>query len=192
MSLWNIRSGVVVKIGYARISTTDQKLDLQIDALRKAGCEKTFYDVVSGSKSERPGLNDALEYIREGDLLVTWRLDRLGRSLKHLIELINELDRREIGFVSLQESINTTTAGGKLVFHVFGAMAEFERSLIQERTKYGLEAAKARGRNGGRPSVLSDEQIKQLKIMANDKTIPVVEICKTFDVSKSTYYKYAR
>jgi len=181
-----------VKIGYARISTADQKLNLQIDALTKAGCEKIFHDVVSGSRSERPGLNEALEYIREGDLLVTWRLDRLGRSLKHLIELINELDKRKIGFESLQESINTTTAGGKLVFHVFGAMAEFERSLIQERTKSGLEAARARGRNGGRPSALSDEQIKQLKIMSKENSIPVAEICKTFNVSKSTYYKYAR
>lgn len=181
-----------MKIGYARISTTDQSLDLQFDALKNAGCDKIFHDIVSGSKSERPGLHEALDYVREGDVLVTWRLDRLGRSLKHLIELINELDKRQIGFESLQESINTTTAGGKLVFHIFGAMAEFERSLIQERTKSGLEAARARGRNGGRPLALSHEQIRQLKVMAKEKSISVTEICRTFNISKSTFYKYSK
>src|SRR5689334_11715700 len=133
-------------IGYSRISTTDQTLNLQLDALKQAGCGKVFTDTISGAKAERPGLGEALEYVRAGDTLVVWRLDRLGRSLKDLIATITGLHEQGIGFKSLTESIDTTTPGGKLVFHVFGALAEFERDLIRERTQAGLMAARARGR----------------------------------------------
>src|SRR5512147_2274492 len=138
-------------IGYARISTTNQTLDLQKDALTNAGCERIFTDTASGAKAERIGLNEAMSHLREGDILVVWRLDRLGRSLKHLIETITGLNDRKIGFKSITENIDTTTSGGKLVFHVFGALAEFERDLIRERTQAGLAAARVRGRLGGRP-----------------------------------------
>jgi len=132
-------------IGYARVSTHEQNLTLQTDALKKAGCRKIFDDRVSGAASDRPGLKAALEYVREGDTLLVWRLDRLGRSLKDLIEIIGSLEKRGVGFKSLQESIDTTTSGGRLIFHVFGALAEFERNLIRERTRAGLEAARAEG-----------------------------------------------
>jgi DNA invertase Pin-like site-specific DNA recombinase len=181
-----------MKIGYARVSTMDQNLDLQIDALKKAGCEKIFTDVSTGSKSERPGLEEALNFVRKDDILVTWRLDRLGRSLKHLIEMVNLLEGCSVGFESLQESIDTTTPGGTLVFHIFGAMAEFERSLIVERTKSGLTAARARGRNGGRPPALSSTKIKQLRSMSKSSDASVRDICETFNISKSTYYKYVQ
>src|SRR5438552_7799221 len=138
-------------IGYARVSTQEQTLDLQKDALEKIGCSKIFTDVISGAKAERKGLEEAQNFLREGDTLVVWRLDRLGRSLKHLIETITELNNRKIGFKSIQENIDTTTSGGKLVFHIFGALAEFEREIIRERTQAGLTAARARGRLGGRP-----------------------------------------
>src|ERR671923_1265567 len=134
-----------MNIGYARVSTQDQTLNLQKDALEKIGCTKIFTDTASGAKAERKGLDEALEYLREGDTLVVWRLDRLGRSLKHLIETISQLDTRKIGFKSLTENIDTTTSGGKLIFHIFGALAEFERNLIRERTQAGLTAARARG-----------------------------------------------
>ena len=145
-------------IGYARVSTQDQTLDLQKDALEKLGCAKIFTDTASGAKTERQGLEEALEYVREGDTLVVWRLDRLGRSLKHLIETITELNSRNIGFKSLTENIDTTTSGGKLVFHIFGALAEFERDIIRERTNAGLQAARARGRKGGRPKALTRQK----------------------------------
>src|SRR5215211_7817032 len=138
-------------IGYARVSTHDQTLHMQRDALEKAGCEQIFTDQVSGTKTERKGLTEALSHLRSGDILVVWRLDRLGRSLRHLIETVTELQERGIGFKSLQESIDTTTSGGKLVFHIFGALAEFEREIIRERTQAGLQAARSRGRSGGRP-----------------------------------------
>src|SRR6184192_924840 len=138
-------------IGYARVSTQDQTLDLQKDALEKIGCTKIFTDTASGATTERSGLTEALNYVREGDSLVVWRLDRLGRSLKHLIETITNLNKRMIGFQSITENIDTTTSGGKLIFHIFGALAEFERDIIRERTKAGLAAARARGRLGGRP-----------------------------------------
>ena len=140
-------------IGYARVSTQDQTLHLQMDALEKIGCTKIFTDTISGSATQRLGLDEALDYVREGDTLVVWKLDRLGRSLKHLIETIATLNNRKIGFKSITENIDTTTSGGKLVFHIFGALAEFERNLIRERTLAGLEAARARGRLGGRPEV---------------------------------------
>src|SRR5512144_1567373 len=138
-------------VGYARVSTQDQTLDLQKDALEKIGCTRIYTDTASGAKAERKGLEEALSYVREGDILVVWRLDRLGRSLKHLIETITELNKRGIGFKSITENSDTTTSGGKLVFHIFGALAEFERDIIKERTQAGLRAARARGRLGGHP-----------------------------------------
>jgi DNA invertase Pin-like site-specific DNA recombinase len=138
-------------IGYARVSTQDQTLDLQTDALQRAGCEKIFTDTTSGAKSDRSGLQDAMDYLRAGDTLVVWRLDRLGRTLKHLIATITDLSDK--GFKSLQEQMDTTTSGGKLIFHIFGALAEFEREVIKERTNAGLQAARARGRLGGRPKI---------------------------------------
>ena len=138
-------------IGYARVSTHEQNLDLQKDTLKQAGCEKIFVDKVSVAKAARPGVDQAREILREGDVLAVWRLDRLGRSLKHLIELVGEFEERKIGFKSLQESIDTSTSGGKLIFRVLAALAEFEHDLIQERTRAGLAAARARGRKGGRP-----------------------------------------
>jgi DNA invertase Pin-like site-specific DNA recombinase len=143
-----------MKVGYARVSTQEQNLSLQKDALKKAGCGKIFHDQVSGAKVKRPGLQEVKAYARESDTLVVWRLDRLGRSLNHLIETVTALEERGVGFQSLQESIDTTTSGGRLVFHIFGALAEFERNLIQERTRAGLAAARARGRQGGRPRAL--------------------------------------
>lgn len=134
----------LMKIAYARVSTVDQNLDLQIDALKKAGCEKVFTDQASGVRSDRAGLNEALEFCRADDSLVVWKLDRLGRSLKDLISTVNSLHQRKVGFVSLQENIDTTTSGGKLVFYIFGALAEFERDLIRDRTNAGLQAARAR------------------------------------------------
>src|SRR5215208_2915808 len=140
-----------MNIGYARVSTHDQTLDLQKDVLEKAGCEKIFTDQVSGTKAERKGLTEALSHLREGDTLVVWRLDRLGRSLRHLIDTITALQERGVGFKSLTENIDTTTSGGRLVFNIFGSLAEFEREIIKERTQAGLEAARSRGRTGGRP-----------------------------------------
>src|SRR5215217_6283659 len=142
-------------IGYARVSTHEQTLDLQRDALLKAGCEKIFTDTVSGTKAERKGLSEALSHLREGDTLVVWRLDRLGRSLRHLIDTITAIDERGVGFKSLTENIDTTTSGGKLVFHIFGALAEFEREIIRERTQAGLASARSRGKVGGRPKAHS-------------------------------------
>src|SRR5205823_11925443 len=159
-------------IGYARVSTQDQTLNLQKDALEKLGCNKIFTDTASGAKAERIGLEEALNYVREGDTLVVWRLDRLGRSLKHLIETITELNNRKIGFKSIQESIDTTTSGGKLVFHIFGALAEFERDIIRERTQAGLTAARARGRLSGRPkskALNTPKKITLAQSLYNDK-----------------------
>jgi DNA invertase Pin-like site-specific DNA recombinase len=179
-------------IGYARVSTLDQTLALQQDALTAAGCEQLYTDTVSGSVTERPGLTQALSHLRAGDTLFVWRLDRLGRSLPHLIETISQLQQRGIGFRSLQEQIDTTTSGGKLVFHVFGALAEFERDLIRERTHAGLAAARARGRVGGRPRKLTPKQVAQLRTLAADKGNSVTEICQTFGISRKTFYRYAK
>lgn len=179
-----------MKVGYARVSTHEQNLSLQIDELKKIGCTKIFTDKISGAKSERPGLQKALDFMRAGDSLVVWRLDRLGRSLKHLIEIITRFEERKIGFSSLQESIDTTTSGGKLIFHIFGALAEFERNLIRERTKAGLAAARARGRNGGRPRVLDEKKIQLAKNLYESRKHPVIEICETLSISKSTFYNY--
>jgi DNA invertase Pin-like site-specific DNA recombinase len=179
-------------IGYARVSTLDQTLALQQDALRAAGCEQLYTDTVSGSVTERPGLTQALSHLRAGDTLVVWRLDRLGRSLPHLIETVGQLQERGVGFRPLEEQIDTTTSGGKLVFHVFGALAEFERDLIRERTHAGLQAARARGRLFGRPKLLSPQQIKQLQSLAKDEQNTVTEICQTLGISRATYYRYVR
>lgn len=148
-------------IGYARVSTAEQDTALQTDALRKAGCDRIFEDTVSGAKADRPGLAAALAYVRDGDALVVWRLDRLGRSLPHLIETVGALDARGVGFRSLTEAIDTTTSGGRLIFHVFGALGQFERDLIRERTKAGLAAAAARGRKGGRKPVVTADKLQR-------------------------------
>jgi DNA invertase Pin-like site-specific DNA recombinase len=179
-------------IGYARVSTLDQTLALQQDALKAAGCERIFTDTASGARTDRPGLADALGHLRRRDTLVVWRLDRLGRSLVHLIETIRHLEGQGIHFKSLQEQLDTTTSGGKLVFHVFGALAEFERDLIQERTKAGLEAARARGRRGGRPRKLTTKKVELLRTLAADKRNSVTEICQTLGVSRKTFYRYAK
>src|SRR4051812_13732966 len=177
-------------VGYARISTGEQTLDLQQDALQTAGCERVFHDVISGAKDERPGLTSALSHLRPGDVLVVWRLDRLGRTLRSLIDLLNQLAQREVGFKSLTEQIDTTTPGGKLIFHVFGALAEFERDLIRERTQAGLRAARARGRQGGRPKKLATEKdLARARALYDSKTMTVAEICKSLGISRSTFYR---
>jgi DNA invertase Pin-like site-specific DNA recombinase len=179
-------------IGYARVSTLDQNPDLQQDALKQAGCEKIFMDKVSGTVSERPGLEKAKELLRKGDTLVVWRLDRLGRSLKDLIEWAIYLDKEGVALKSLQEAIDTSTSTGKLVFHFFGALAEFERNLIRERTQAGLSSARARGRTGGRPKTLNADK-RQLAIdLYNGKETPVKKICEMMGISKPTLYEYIR
>src|SRR5918996_6138612 len=175
-------------IGYARISTHDQTLHLQQDALTKAGCNKIFTDTASGAKAERKGLEEALNYVRKGDTLVVWRLDRLGRSLPHLIITMTDLEERGIGFKSLTENIDTTTSGGKLIFHIFGALAEFERNLIRERTNAGLIAARARGRRGGRPKALTPKQ-RSIALDLYEKRHPIADICRTLKISKATLYR---
>jgi DNA invertase Pin-like site-specific DNA recombinase len=177
-------------IGYGRVSTDDQNLDLQQDALEKAGCEKIFTDQLSGAATDRLGLNTALEIARAGDTLVVWRLDRLGRSLKHLIQLVELFDKRGIGLRSLQENIDTTTSGGRLVFHLFGALAEFERNLIRERTQAGLSAARARGKQGGRPKLLDPKKRELALRLHNERQHSIGEICRMMGISKSTLYNY--
>jgi DNA invertase Pin-like site-specific DNA recombinase len=175
-------------VGYTRVSTHDQTLNLQRDALEKASCNKIFTDTASGAKTERKGLEEALTYVRKGDTLVVWRLARLGRSLPHLITTMTNLEERGIGFKSLTENIDTTTSGGKLIFHIFGALAEFERNLIRERTTAGLSAARARGRRGGRPRALTGKQLSIAQDLY-DKRHPIAEICRTLKVSKATLYR---
>ena len=177
-------------IGYARVSTTEQNLDLQRDALKRAECEKIIEDTVSGGKVQRPGLERVHDALRSGDVLAAWRLDRLGRSLKHLIELMAELEAERIGFQSATESIDTTTPGEKLVFHIFGALAEFERNLIRERTYAGLAAARARGRKGGRRKKLSEKQRAVAVDLYRQKKYTIDEICKAIGISRPTLYKY--
>ncbi|MFZ4858361.1 MAG: recombinase family protein [Desulfuromonadaceae bacterium] len=177
-------------IGYARVSTDDQDLSLQNDALVKAGCNKIYRDTVSGAVTERAGLTQVFDILRQSDTLVVWRLDRLGRSLKHLIALVDRLDKLEVGLCSLTENIDTTSAGGKLIFHIFGALAEFERHLIRERTRAGLAAARARGRQGGRP-VLLDKPKKDLAIkLYQEQQHSIKEICGIMNISRSTLYNY--
>jgi len=182
-------------IGYSRVSTADQDHALQTDALTKAGCAKTFSDTASGALDRRPQLDKALDYLRPGDTLVVWRLDRLGRSVKHLIETVTGLDKRGIGFRSITEGFDTTTPGGKLIFHVLGALAEFERDIIRERTRAGLEAARARGRKGGRRPVLTDNKLAVAKRMYGEKgddgkrRYTVQEIADTVGCSRATLYR---
>jgi DNA invertase Pin-like site-specific DNA recombinase len=177
-------------IGYARVSTQDQTLDLQLDALKQTGCEKFYTDTASGAKAERKGLEEALDYAREGDILVVWRLDRLGRSLRHLIETITTLNNRKVGFKSITENIDTTTSGGKLVFHIFGALAEFERDIIRERTTAGLEAARARGRFGGRRSVMTPARLRLAQAAMGRPDTTVSQLCEELGISRMTLYRH--
>lgn len=184
-----------MRIGYARVSTKDQNLTLQIDALKGAGCEKVFREVASGSKTARPVLDDLLSRLREGDVLVIWKLDRLGRSLEHLVTLANELMERDVGLISLNDPIDTTTPQGRLVFNIFAALAEFERDLIRERTQAGLRAARARGRKGGRPPGLSKEAkatAMAAETLYKEGQLTVRAICDQLGISKPTLYSYLR
>ncbi len=179
-------------VGYARVSTLDQKLALQKDALAKAGCKKLFTDIASGATDARKGLIEAISYVREGDVLVVWRLDRLGRSLRHLIDTVNDLSKRGVAFKSLQEQIDTTTSGGKLIFHVFDALAEFERDLISERTQAGLHAARARGRKGGRPSKVTTKKLSMAQKLLSDEKNSIDDVCHTLRISRATLYRHLR
>ena len=183
-------TGSGLLIGYARVSTLDQNLALQQDALTSAGCEKIFIEQMSGAVADRPGLHEALDYARSGDTLVVWKLDRLARSMKQLIETIEKLRVRGIGFRSLTESIDTTTAQGLLVFHMFSALAEFERSLIRERTRAGLAAAKRQGRTGGRPPKLTEDDLEAARALLANPDIGVTQIADRLGVSPATLYRY--
>jgi len=181
-------------VGYARVSTNGQELALQLDALKKAGCKKNliFTDKVSGSKSERPGLDACLKELKKGDILLVWRLDRLGRSMPHLVGLVEQLQQRGIGFRSICDgAIDTTTASGELVFNIFSSLAQFERRLIQERTRAGLSAARARGHVGGRKPLRSDNpKVKMAKTMIKDKSMSIADICSSLRISRATLYRY--
>lgn len=179
-------------IGYARVSTADQSLHLQKDALTAAGCQEIYEDTASGAKSARPGLEKALARLREGDTLVVWKLDRLGRSLKHLIESVQALESRGVGFRSLQDNIDTTTPGGKLLFHILGSLAEFERDLIRERTNAGLVAARARGRKGGRPPGGYAKKKAAVLALRQDPKRSVQEICEMLHISQASFYRYVK
>lgn len=181
-----------MKVGYARVSTVDQHLRMQEDALKNDGCEEIFHDIASGVKTARPGLEEAMNYLRGGDTLVVWKLDRLGRSVQHLIQTIKLLSDKKIGFRSLQENIDTNTSGGKLIFHIFSALAEFERDLICERTQAGLKAARARGKMGGRPPLLDNRQITRMIEMYDEGKNTVAEICKIYDISRPSFYNYLK
>ena len=176
-------------LGYARVSTFDQTPDLQLDALATAGCWKVWTDHASGKLDRRPQLDDLMGHLRPGDTLVVWRLDRLGRSLAHLVQLLVDLDAREVGFRSLTESIDTGTAGGRLIFHVMGAMAQFERDLISERTSAGLAAARARGRNGGRPTVVTPDKLATARRLYDARDMTVAQIAAVVGVGRSTLYR---
>ncbi len=183
----------LMKIGYVRVSKQEQHEELQIDALKEAGCQKWFVDTVTGAKVERTGLNEALAYLRPGDTLIVWKLDRAGRSLKHLIELLTYLDQHQIGFRSLTEQIDTTTPSGKLIFHLMGALAEFERDLIRERANAGLAAARARGRVGGRPRKLrTSGKVALARQMWASQSHAIPEICAALGISRATLYRYVK
>lgn len=181
-------------IGYARVSTKDQELELQIDALEKAGCTKSqiFVDVISGSKAERPGLDKCLATLESGDTLLVWRLDRLGRFMPHLVSLIEDLRKKHIGFKSICDgAIDTTTASGELIFNIFSSLAQFERRLIQERTKAGLKAARARGRLGGRRKIENNNpKVLMAKKMHKDHQMSIEDICTTLQISRASFYRY--
>jgi DNA invertase Pin-like site-specific DNA recombinase len=177
-------------VGYARVSTQEQDLALQLDALQTAGCSRVFEEKASGAQRERLALQVALDYMRQGDTLVVWKLDRLARSLKQLIETVEEFATRGLGLRSLTEAIDTTTAGGKLVFHIFAALAEFERGVIRERTLAGLQAARARGRKGGRPPALKAKDLAAAKAMLKDPEITVLEVARRLGVAASTLYRH--
>ena len=179
-----------MRIGYARVSTGEQKLDAQLHALREAGCEKVYTDEQQSAVGPRPNLEACLDFLREGDTLVVWRLDRFGRSLKDLVEKMDALQSEGVAFVSLGEPIDTTSATGRLVFHLFAALAEFERELGRERTMAGLRAARAQGRTGGRPPALDEEDIPQVQALMRSDDIAVRQICERFDISKATLYRY--
>lgn len=179
---------VMVNIGYARVSTIEQDTILQIKALKEFGCDIIYEDKISGTKIDRPELSKALSYLREGDTLIVWKLDRLGRSIKHLIEIVNNLENRKISFKSLTENIDTTTSSGKFIFHLFGALAQFEKDLIRERTKAGLKAARDQGRIGGRPVVMTDEKLKKVKEHLKNG-LNVREAAARIKVSATTLYK---
>lgn len=181
-----------MRVGYARVSTSDQNPELQLDALRRAGCDKVFTEKASGARDDRPELARILEdVLRAGDTLVVWKLDRLARSLKKLIATAEELEREKIGLVSLTESIDTTTPGGMLTFHVFGAIAQFERALIRERTTAGLVEARRQGRKGGRPLVMRPSDVTAARALMKEGTLPVRDIAKRMGVSVATLYRYA-
>ncbi|MFT8418583.1 MAG: recombinase family protein [Acetobacter sp.] len=178
------------RIGYARVSTEDQHLDLQRDALQQAGCNIIYEEAASGKSAMRPELEHCRKALRSGDTLVVWRLDRLGRSLSDLVQIVAELERNGISFESLTEKIETGSAVGKLVFHVFAALAEFERSLIRERTHAGLAAARARGRSGGRKPKLGEKQVREIKALLRDPDIQVADVARRYSVSRTTLYKH--
>jgi len=177
-------------IGYARVSTRDQKPHLQLDALREAGCERIFEETASGARRDRPELTAALEFMRSGDSLVVWKLDRLARSTRQLLETVEALERRSIGLKILTQNMDTTSAGGRLIFTVFSAIAEFEREVIRERTRAGLDAARARGRKGGRPRALSDKDLKEARALLTDPEITVADVARRLGVGPSTLYRY--
>lgn len=181
-----------MRIGYARVSTHDQNLDAQHDALQAAGCSRIYSDTISGATDRRPELDNALKALRTGDTLVVWRLDRLGRSMKHLVILITELEAQGVKLESLNESIDTSTSTGKLITHVFGMLAEFERNLISERTKAGLKAARARGRKGGRKPALTTKKVKEIETLLSDPNldITVADAAKQYGVARSTIYNH--
>lgn len=181
-----------MNIGYARVSTAEQNLDMQLDALKKVECEKIFQDIASGAREDRLGLAEALEFLRPEDTLVVWKLDRLGRSLPHLVQTITELQNRKVYFMSIQEKIDTTSPGGKLIFHVFSALAEFERDIIRERTLAGLAAARLRGRKGGRPRKITAEMIESARELLADNKRSVREVAKVLHISTTTLYRYLK
>jgi DNA invertase Pin-like site-specific DNA recombinase len=183
-------------IGYARVSTSAQELNLQLDALKEAGCKKQhiFTDQISGSKAERPGLAECLKELKKGDTLIIWRLDRLGRSLRNLIDIVEQLQKRGVGFRSISDGgIDTTTTSGEMVFNIFATLAQFERRLIQERTQAGLKAARARGKKGGRPKISPDNpKVQMARKMSKNLSISVGEICSTLKISRATYYRFLK
>jgi DNA invertase Pin-like site-specific DNA recombinase len=183
-------TGMGHRLGYARVSTTDQQPHLQVDALQHAGCYRVFTETASGARTDRPALEQLLDQLRPGDTLVVWKLDRLGRSLRHLVDTVTGLAERGVGFRSLQESIDTTTPGGKLVFHVFAALAEFERDLVRERTSAGLAAARARGHRGGRPSVLTGHKLQVAQEMYASGQYTIAAIAKTLGISRASIYRH--